>query len=253
MESNDFESKMRELEYFHSLRILPGAWAVIRVDGRSFSRFTAERFEKPFDLKFHDLMITTTQALLEGLQGIFAFTESDEISILLPTDWDLFDRSLEKAVSISASIASSQFSCAIGEPVTFDSRIWVGASKSQVGDYFSWRQADATRCALNGWCYWTLRKLGHSARKATSMLDGKSVSFKNELLFEHGINFNDLPGWQRRGTGMYWEEYEKIGYNPKEQIEVKATRRRIKIDRELPMKDEYRTLIRKIVDTYSTD
>lgn len=253
MDANDFESKMRELEYFHSLRILPGAWAVIRVDGRSFSRFTAERFEKPFDLKFHDLMVTTTQALLEGLQGIFAFTESDEISILLPADWDLFDRSLEKAVSISASIASSQFSCAIGEPVTFDSRVWVGASKSQVGDYFSWRQADATRCALNGWCYWTLRKLGHSARKATSILDGQPVSFKNELLFEHGINFNDLPGWQRRGTGMYWEEYEKIGYNPKEQIEVKTTRRRVKIDRELPMKDEYRTLIRQILDIYSTD
>jgi tRNA(His) guanylyltransferase len=230
MESNDFENKMRELEYFHSLRILPGAWAVIRVDGRSFSRFTAERFEKPFDLKFHDLMVTTTQALL-----------------------DLFVRSVEKAVSISASIASSQFSCAIGEPVTFDSRIWVGASKSQVGDYFSWRQADATRCALNGWCYWTLRKLGYSARKATSMLDGKSVSFKNELLFEQGINFNDLPGWQRRGTGMYWEEYEKIGYNPKEQIEVKTTRRRVKIDRELPIKDEYRTLIRQILDIYSTD
>jgi tRNA(His) guanylyltransferase len=253
MDSNDFENKMRELEYFHSLRILPGAWAVIRVDGRSFSRFTAERFEKPFDLKFHDLMVTTTQALLEGLQGIFAFTESDEISILLPADWDLFDRSLEKAVSISASIASSQFSCAIGEPATFDSRIWVGANKSQVGDYFSWRQADATRCALNGWCYWTLRKLGHSARKATSLLDGQPVSFKNELLFENGINFNDLPGWQRRGTGMYWEEYEKIGYNPKEQIEVKTTRRRIKIDRELPMKDEYRTLIRQILDIYSID
>ncbi len=253
MDSNDFESKMRELEYFHSLRILPGAWAVIRVDGRSFSRFTAERFEKPFDLKFHELMVTTTQALLEGLQGIFAFTESDEISILLPADWDLFDRSLEKAVSISASIASSQFSCAIGEPVTFDSRVWVGASKSQVGDYFSWRQADATRCALNGWCYWTLRKLGHSARKATSILDGQPVSFKNELLFENSINFNDLPGWQRRGTGMYWEEYEKIGYNPKEQMEVKTTRRRVKIDRELPMKDEYRTFIRQILDIYSID
>ena len=253
MESKSFDAKMRELEYFHSLRILPGAWAIIRVDGRSFSRFTAERFEKPFDLKFHELMLTTTQALLDELSGIFAYTESDEISILLPADWSLFDRSVEKVVSISASIASSQFSCAIGEPVTFDSRVWMGASKSQVGDYFSWRQADATRCAMNGWCYWTLRKAGHSARKATSMLDRQSVAFKNELLFEHGINFNELPLWQRRGTGMYWEEYEKIGYNPKEQIEVKTTRRRIKIDKELPMKDEYRTLIRQIVDLHSIE
>jgi tRNA(His) guanylyltransferase len=123
----------------------------------------------------------------------------------------------------------------------------MGATTARVGDYFSWRQADTTRCALNGWCYWTLRKSGVSARKATSMVDGKGVDFKNELLFEHGINFNDLPAWQRRGTGLYWENYEKVGYNPKEQIEVVTTRRRIKIDRELPMKGEYRDFIAQII------
>ncbi|MEP0832344.1 tRNA(His) guanylyltransferase Thg1 family protein [Microcoleus sp. AS-A8] len=40
MDSDRFEQKMRSLEYFHSLRLLPGAWVVIRVDGRGFSRFT---------------------------------------------------------------------------------------------------------------------------------------------------------------------------------------------------------------------
>jgi tRNA(His) guanylyltransferase len=252
MEPKSFDSKMRELEYFHSLRILPEAWIVIRVDGRSFSRLTEERFEKPFDLKFHELMVTTTEALLNELQGVFAFTESDEISILLPPDWDLFDRSVEKVVSISASIASSQFSCAIGEPAVFDSRIWLGINENIVGDYFSWRQADATRCALNGWCYWTLRKSGLSARKATSMLDGKGVAFKNELLFQHGINFNELPPWQRRGTGLYWENYEKIGYNPIEQKEVITTRRRIKIDRDLPMKQDYRDFIGKMTQEHGS-
>jgi tRNA(His) guanylyltransferase len=251
MEPKSFDSKMRELEYFHSLRILPEAWIVIRVDGKGFSRLTEASFEKPFDIKFHDLMVTTTQALLDELQGVYAFTESDEISVLLPPDWNLFDRSVEKAVSISAGIASSQFSCAIGAPVVFDSRIWLGINENIVGDYFSWRQADATRCALNGWCYWTLRKSGLSARKATSMLDRQGVDFKNELLFQHGINFNELPLWQRRGTGLYWENYEKIGYNPIEQKEVITTRRRIKIDRELPMKGEYRDFIKKITFTGS--
>ncbi len=247
MQPKSFDAQMRELEYFHSLRLLPGAWAVTRVDGRSFSKFTMERFEKPFDIQFHNLMVQTATALLTELDGIYAFTESDEISVLLPPAWDLFDRSVEKVVSISAGVASSQFSCAIGTPATFDSRVWMGATTAQVSDYFSWRQADTARCALNGWCFWTLRKSGLSASQATSILDGKGIDFKHELLFEHGINFNNLPLWQRRGAGIYWENYQKVGYNPKEQIEVIATRRRIKTDLELPMRNEYREFIERIL------
>lgn len=37
MDNNTFENRMRELEYFHNLRLLPGAWVVVRVDGRGNS------------------------------------------------------------------------------------------------------------------------------------------------------------------------------------------------------------------------
>ena len=39
MKPDDFEKRLRTLEYFHALRLIPGAWAVVRVDGRGFSRF----------------------------------------------------------------------------------------------------------------------------------------------------------------------------------------------------------------------
>jgi Uncharacterized conserved protein len=234
------ESKMRSFEYFHNLRLLPETYTVIRVDGRSFSKFTLDsNFEKPFDIEFHKLMVDTTKALLTELDGIYAFTESDEISILFSPTWNLFDRSVEKLVSISASIASSTFTSLSSSIVSFDSRLISLVNKSQVVDYFLWRQADATRCALNGYSYWTLRKNGESARKATSKLDKQTISFKNELLFENGINFNEVPSWQRRGTGIYWETYEKKGFNPIIQEEVSAIRRRLKVDEDLPMKDAY--------------
>ena len=34
MDNNTFDNRMRELEYFHNLRLLPGAWVLVRVDGR---------------------------------------------------------------------------------------------------------------------------------------------------------------------------------------------------------------------------
>src|SRR5262245_51449437 len=127
MTHEEFEKQMRALEYFHSLRFLPGAWVVLHLDGHGFTRFTASRFEKPFDVKFHAYMVQTARRLLEQLQGIYAYTESDEISLLFPPTWSLFDRELEKAVSISAGLASATFTQACGVAVHFDSRAWLGA------------------------------------------------------------------------------------------------------------------------------
>jgi tRNA(His) 5'-end guanylyltransferase len=147
-------------------------------------------------------MVAAAAELLTELGGRYAYTESDEISVLLDPGWALFGRSVEKLVSISASVATAAFTMATGAPGTFDSRVWLGTSVDDVIDYFSWRMADAGRCALNGWCYWTLRAGSESARAATAAMAGLDVSGKNELLFARGINFADVPAWQRRGIGL---------------------------------------------------
>ena len=80
MNPNDFDEKMRALEYFHASARAAGVWPVLRLDGRSFSRLTESRFEKPFDFRFHELMCGTTEALVAELGGVYGYTESDEIS-----------------------------------------------------------------------------------------------------------------------------------------------------------------------------
>ncbi|MEZ6042631.1 MAG: hypothetical protein R3C20_19210 [Planctomycetaceae bacterium] len=64
-------------------------------------------------------------------------------------------------------------------------------------DYFRWRNEDAALQRLSAWCYWTLRKDGQSEQQATKRLLGLSVSQKNELLFQYGINQRS-PNWQKR-------------------------------------------------------
>jgi tRNA(His) 5'-end guanylyltransferase len=248
MNPAELELKMRSLEYFSSQRMLTDVWAIIRVDGRGFGRLTEGRFDKPFDLRFRDLMVETAQTLMEELQGAYGYTMSDEISILLPRNWTLFDRRVEKVVSISAGMASAAFTQAAGTPAHFDGRIWLAADTSLVTDYFSWRQGEAAQNALHSWCYWTLRRSGLGVREASQRLEKKSWAFQNELLFQKGINFNELPLWQRRGVGFYWDTIEKAGYDPKENRSTVTTRRRLRVDSDLPMKAEYKRFIENILN-----
>ena len=134
MKSDSIEDRMRRLECYHGLEVLPGAYSVVRVDGRSFTKLT-RGMEHPFDIKFHECMVATAMVLLVELGGLYAFTESDEISVLLPCDTDLFGRSVEKLVSISAGVASANISLDLHLAAHFDSRVWVGVADPKALDF----------------------------------------------------------------------------------------------------------------------
>ena len=92
-----------------------------------------------------------------------------------------------------------------------------------------------------------LQKQGKSVAEATKALEGQSVAFKNELLFQNGINFDKLPSWQKRGIGVYWDTYEKQGFNPKTGKTEIATRRGLKVDMELPLREAYAEFVAQIL------
>jgi len=253
MKFDELDEQMRVFETIHDQCVLPGIYMVARLDGRSFTRLTKEshKFEAPFDTRFRDLMTATTETLLKEFRALYGFTQSDEISLLFPCECDLFNRKLRKLNSILAATASASFSLGIGDLASFDCRICELPGTKQVVDYFRWRNEDAHRNALNAHCYWHLRKQGMDVAGATGYLHERSVADKNELLFQSGINFNELPNWQKRGTGLYWEEYQKEGLNPVTGQRVLTTRRRVKCDFELPMKEEYSAFINRICTTQS--
>lgn len=254
MDFDALDKKMRVYEESLDQIIPPDIYLVARLDGRGFSRLTKEvcDFEAPFDVRFRDMMIETVKSLMDcGFRVIYGFAESDEISLLFHRDETTFGRKVRKYNSILAGTASSAFSLQLGLPVAFDCRVVPLPTIDRVQDYFLWRQEDAHRNALNAHCYWQLRKEGWDARSATAHIDGKSIAYKNEMLFQKGINFNDLPAWQKRGIGVFWADVEKIGFNPKTNQEVKTTRRALTVDLDLPKGKSYADKISALLNNAS--
>lgn len=250
MTFDDLDQRLRQFETAHDHCVLPGLYMVARIDGRGFTRLTKEvvGFDAPFDERFRDHMLATTQHLMScGFRVIYGYTQSDEISLLFHRDEALFQRKLRKYHSVLAGEASACFSVRLGLAAAFDCRISQFPTAALVVDYFRWRAEDAHRNALNAHCYWALRREGAAVGEATSRLSGLSTAEKNELLFQRGLNFDKLPIWQKRGSGLYWEDSEKPAVNPKTGESVVAVRRRIKVDLELPMKRDYEVFLHEIV------
>ena len=250
MKFDDLDAMMRVYEESLDQVLLPELYLVARLDGNRFTRLTKEvcKFEAPFDIRFRDMMVETVKALMNyGFRVAYGFTESDEISLLFHPDENAFGRKVRKYNSLLAGVASASFSGLLGKQAIFDCRMVPLPTAERVRDYFLWRQEDAHRNSLNAHCYWMLRKQGKSVKEATEMLEGQTVAFKNELLFQNGINFNDLPSWQKRGIGVYWDAYEKQGFNPQTGRTETAIRRGLKVDTELPLREEYAAFIEKLL------
>ena len=126
MKFDELDQKMRVFETAADYCVLPELFMVARLDGRSFTRLTKEvcQFQAPFDERFRDLMTATAQSLMTcGFRVLYAYTESDEISLLFDFQEELFGRKLRKYNSTLAAEASARFSLLIGQVATFDCRI----------------------------------------------------------------------------------------------------------------------------------
>jgi tRNA(His) 5'-end guanylyltransferase len=244
---NTKEKYMREFEDICQSRFLPKVYIAVRLDGRSFSSLTNTMdAKKPFDDRFQCIMSTVTYHLMRdsGFNIVYGYHQSDEISLLFKFDVYSFDRRISKYISILSSLSSSLFTKHSGQVVSFDCRIIQLPTINEVVDYFQWRQEDAARNCLNGYCYWKLREK-FSQKHVVKFLNKKNAAELQEILFQEGINYNDISSWKKRGIGFYWVEKEKEGKNPMTGESVLAKRKTIYEDKELQYGCDYSKFIKE--------
>ncbi|KAI9007786.1 tRNAHis guanylyltransferase-domain-containing protein [Hyaloraphidium curvatum] len=207
--------------------LLPNTWIVVRVDGRSFHRFTTlHGFAKPNDPRGLRLMVDAARHVMREIKEVtMGYGESDEFSFLLPPSTDLYQRRESKLTSAIVSLFTSSyvfrwphhFDRPLEIPPSFDGRAVCYPDPRNVRDYFSWRQADTHINNLYNTCLWNLVRPPATARPgfAGEMTTQEASRFiadtaadsakKNELLFSRfGMNYNDEPAMFRKGTTLYY-------------------------------------------------
>jgi tRNA(His) guanylyltransferase len=251
MKYEEIDYRMRQNETLFDQYILPENYIIVRLDGKGFTKLTKEKmdFEKPFDIRFHEAMVATTKHLLSvGFKVLYAYTQSDEISLLIDKRDNTFNRKVRKINSILAGEASAFISLYFNQPAILDCRTIAVPNEEMILDYFCWRQEDSHRNSLSAYCYWTLRNNGSSYTEATKKVEKLSMSAKNELLFQYDINYNNLPSWQKRGVGLFYEEVKKEGVNKMNNEPLEYTRREVTINNDLPIREAYRSFLSSVLE-----
>lgn len=228
MRKSDITKRMKEYEGVSQNKLTRRMPVVIRIDGKAFHSFT-RGFKRPFDDFLIKSMQYTMKYLCENIQGcVLGYHQSDEISLLLIDYQKLesaawFDNKVQKICSISASIATMVFNKvfdkkldekydvfleawnrsdkeekifesyfnSLSKGAMFDARCF-NIPKEEVANYFYWRQIDAIRNSV---------QMVGQANFTRKDLHGKSCNMIQDMLMtQKGINWNDFPVYQKRGS-----------------------------------------------------
>lgn len=218
--------RMKDYESVSDVKLTKRTPVIVRIDGKAFHTYT-RGLDKPFDEILSQAMQYVCENLVLTIQGCkLAYTQSDEISLLL-TDWDklttdsYFDYRLQKVCSVVASAATMYFNQFITQQILewrsmkdyrispreylskwnrkmgiamFDARAF-NIPKEDVCNYFLWRQQDASRNSI--------QSLGQS-KFSQKQLDKKNTSDIQDMLMEkYNINWNNLETKWKRGFCVY--------------------------------------------------
>jgi tRNA(His) guanylyltransferase len=218
--------RMKGYENVSRVYLPKRTYILARIDGRAFHTWT-KGLKRPFDDGFIEDMNNTAIYLCKNISGAkFAYVQSDEISILI-TDFETnetepwFDNNIQKMVSVATSMATAKFNqlrisrdlmdgkLSVGDilsfkPAEFDGRFWQIPSKIEVENYFIYRQQDATRNSLS-----TVAQSLYPHEE----LKGVASNEKQELIFQKGVNWNELESGKKRGR--FIEKTSELWRRPK--------------------------------------
>jgi tRNA(His) 5'-end guanylyltransferase len=195
--------RVKELESLQASACLDETQPIcVRIDGKSFHTYT-KGLARPYDKRLSDLMVETTNFLVEKTNAKLGYTQSDEISLVYFKTEDkqqnFFGGRIQKLTSVLASMATAKFNKEIVKKIPekvdsfafFDCRVWNVPTLKDAAEVFIWRQEDAIKNAVS------MAAHAHFSHKS---VQGKSSRDKIEMLKEKGIIWEEYPEFFKSGT-----------------------------------------------------
>lgn len=147
--------RMKAYEKVDSIQFSGTEPVIARLDGRAFHSLT-RGFNKPFDDRFISWMDSTCNCLLEEINPIISYVQSDEISLVFKNKTEdtqpPFGGKGYKLVSVLASMTTGYFNkirykeCGLSvKPANFDCRAFIVPTESEAINYLLWRYRDCRR------------------------------------------------------------------------------------------------------------
>jgi tRNA(His) 5'-end guanylyltransferase len=231
---------MKSYEAITDIKVSTDSPVILRLDGHTFSKFTAH-FARPFDPRIHSAMVSTCTDLLHFLPtATLAYTQSDEITLVCPRGLGCFNDRVQKVGSLAAAYTSVRFNAHLSAAVSespepavrnaetvlgsayFDARVFAVPSVEEALNCLLWRcRGDAVRNSVNAF-----------ARTLFSMreLHGKNCEEVLEMMRAKGVVYEEaVPSWAVEGSTVKREQYEHVGRNLKTAEEEVTSRSRAKV------------------------
>ena len=156
---DNFGDRMKTYERLAESQLIPNLPIVVRLDGKSFSKYTS-RLERPYDLKLIELMQNTCKHLMKISHNIkVAYQQSDEITLIISNDYDKpieYSGRVQKLCSILAAECSVYFAThayilenALHDHPVFDCRIYQTPTLHDACVQLLWRENDATKNSIS--------------------------------------------------------------------------------------------------------
>jgi tRNA(His) guanylyltransferase len=159
----------------------------VRIDGRSFSKFT-KGCQRPFDDRVSTAMRETCAYLVDQSHALVGYVQSDEISLIFHANEGgsiLFDGKTHKLNSVLASMAAVKFYSVFGgdKLPAFDCRSWNVPSQVEAANAILWRAIDARKNSVSMAC-----RAFNSAKSMHKQGRAEQV----QMLKDKGIDFDEM-------------------------------------------------------------